>query len=653
MQHLEEVHGHRVQPVQLLDGDQYTTDTACTFNKFHEFPRTKRWRICEDYSLVPHEDVTNPAQPRPPDLGSFLQSWLWFGLLYTVVQNRDGPLLTYRDLVEPGGQNVTSKHLNDKLKEWRRFVVGEAKDDPDVARIRMIRVEIVLQIARSVMRKNCAVPDWESAYAEAPGQQIPQVDDYLALSLMVLGETLASTKISIMEEAGLRIPGWHSEDLDEGWGPSRAVCREMGRSKWCLRTVHILQSQLKGHATLMYCASLLYRDSTQMARHRDYIERHSSDEKKACTKDICMFKAEQEGQYRTQHAPTCRNQADCDRRGMLGPDMTAVMLILARASTSNEIPLVTIIRDAGAPTPITLDVTSFNPAIRDPKPYATLSHVWSDGWGNELSNKLHTCQLDYIYTMLERGNRRHRGDENGQTKFTFWMDTLVIPVHSRDQDLERVMNRDPVIKRVMQDRALAKRQRLANAKGQIRELKAEAIAQIHRVFSASEFTIVLDNGVSDMSPQDNKPCESAIRILASGWMKRLWTLQEAFLSERIYIPFRHPGHGNYQPIKELDGLFDNMNSSEHGHSGVVQATKRHLSEGLMNADRRSQIDQMRRRKGNHDQEPDVNKVLLGYSLIANAWRAARWRVSFVKDSTQSRAVANMGVICADHGQSSP
>jgi len=69
-------------------------------------------------------------------------------------------------------------------------------------------------------------------------------DEYLTLSLMVLGEALASTKTSIVEKAGLYVPGWYSEDIDGGWGPSHAVCRAMGRPafKWCSRAIYILQN---------------------------------------------------------------------------------------------------------------------------------------------------------------------------------------------------------------------------------------------------------------------------------------------------------------------------------------------------------------------------------------------------------------------------
>src|SRR4051794_21975013 len=100
MEHLQDIVGHSVQAVQLVANRDQFIPNQCTFNKFHEFPGTMNWRICENYTLTPHEDVTDARQPGPRHLGSFLQAWLWFGLIYTVVQDNNGPLLNDNDLIE-------------------------------------------------------------------------------------------------------------------------------------------------------------------------------------------------------------------------------------------------------------------------------------------------------------------------------------------------------------------------------------------------------------------------------------------------------------------------------------------------------------------------------------------------------------------------
>ncbi|KAK4452655.1 hypothetical protein QBC34DRAFT_398008 [Podospora aff. communis PSN243] len=627
MQHLQEIHGHSVKATPLLMKEDQYRRFGCTFQDFHAFPGRAGWRICSDFSL---KLDTTAADPNQPDLGlrepgPFLQTWLWLGLLYTVVQDKDGPMLNYEDdMVEVEDQQVTTKHLNEKLKAWRKSVLEEAKSDSASARIRMIRVEIVLQIARRVVHRNCAAVDWEPTEAETEegpddsnaAEVEPFVDDNLALSLMVLGETLTSAKASIMENADLHVPGWHSEDTDEGWGPSRAVY-ELMKTKWCPRQLHILRNQLKGHATLMYCAYLAYSESEQMNKHSDFNKQLAGKENKdkRCTKDRCMFKSEQAGSYITGPAPRSHVHRNCE---LQGPEMKPIIDILARSKHTGEIPLVTITAGGVGGRDIELGVRACKPDDKKKPIYATISHVWSDGWGNESSNKLYTCQLQFIYSMLKHGTKlwRDEADDSVQTKFSFWMDTLVIPVESEE------------VKKAIKDQE-------PPSSIKFKDLKKEAIAQIHRVFTASEFTIVVDNGLADMDSTGSKPCERAMRILASGWMKRLWTLQEAFLSQRLFVAFKDP-IGHYQPVQDLDDL---IQSGLNTDNGFVKATERHLCESLMDADRRDQIQQSGR-KARSGQANEINRVLAGYSLIANAWRAARWRTT-INPAHETLALATL------------
>jgi len=586
MQHLYDTHGPAVEPVFLvIRGDQYGS-SDCTFDKFHKFPTTIGWTLNDKYKLELHKSVSDPsfAESGLHELGPFLQAWLWFGLIYTVVQDDKGPLLRYDELVKARGKQVTTEKLNGQLQRWRESVHKQAETHPDLARIRIIRIELVLQVARRVILKNC-------------GKET-LVDDILALSLMVLGETLTSTKASIMETEDLDIPGWHGEDADEGWGPSRAVHEKMEKEGWCPRTLHILRGQLKGHATLMYCAYLAYRESGQMAEHNT----------KRCTKDECKVKSELMGtnEYKTKHlSRPPHNHHECN---MQGPDMAKIVDILANSEETGEIPLLTLTMPEGESGAIEIRVKNCNPKDRNAPIYATISHVWADGWGNEKLNKLNVCQLRFIFTMLQNATKlSSRLDDHGnllKTTIPFWMDTLVIPVKSDD---------------VTTGIRLHQRLSRENPQEVLSRLKKEAISQIHSVFTASEFTIVIDNDLSAMYANDDRPCESAMRILASGWMKRLWTLQEAFLSQRLYVAFGDHG-GTHQPVEDFDILID---ESLKGDNGVVSSTRRHLSESLMNADRSHRINQQRDPMA--IQQP-MDRLLTGYSLIANAWKAARWRV---------------------------
>ncbi|KAH8743056.1 hypothetical protein F5883DRAFT_594256 [Diaporthe sp. PMI_573] len=68
-------------------------------------------------------------------------------------------------------------------------------------------------------------------------------------------------------------------------------------------------------------------------------------------------------------------------------------------------------------------------------------------------------------------------------------------------------------------------------------IKKKAIGQIFQVFNQSKYTVVLDNGLHTMNVSRDKPTQTAMTILASSWMRRLWTLQEAFLSRQLHFAF--------------------------------------------------------------------------------------------------------------------
>jgi hypothetical protein len=87
----------------------------------------------------------------------------------------------------------------------------------------------------------------------------------------------------------------------------------------------------------------------------------------------------------------------------------------------------------------------------------------------------------------------------------FWIDTLAVPIHENDKEERRI-----------------------------------AVRQIHQVYTNARYTVVIDKGLGQMLPADSYE-GTAMRILASGWMRRLWTLQEAYLSRRLYFAFASPG----------------------------------------------------------------------------------------------------------------
>jgi len=220
--------------------------------------------------------------------------------------------------------------------------------------------------------------------------------------------------------------------------------------------------------------------------------------------------------------------------------------------------------------------------------FATISHVWSDGLGNEDHNQIPSCQLRFIASLLKKVSPSPTSSSNTSI-IPFWMDTLVIPVYNKKTDVAPCVD--------------------------FEELKKRAIRQIYHVFHNSNYSIVVDRGLLDIDASGT-PWKNVMKILASGWMRRLWTLQEAYLSKRLLIAFRQ-GEKSHNGMKDFDELVASVTKQGKGTltSSIAEMARLKLSHNLMGKER-------------DKRKLDENLLSSGGAiLVANTWRAARWRVS--------------------------
>ena len=240
MNHLPSNIGQSIQVQLRPSGDDF--DPANHNHNFHSYPAVAGWNYDErESTLVINKKFT--GVPIPFD--AFLQSWLFFGLIATVART-DQPFKA-TDFTEKGiGNYVHTKTLNEHLKKWKESELSKKDGLFD----RMIRAEAALVKARRVVLKYCSY-DTEK---ELPWSHPYFIDSEIALSLMVLGETLAAAKEKIVKQADLpHIRGWYG-DANEGWGTPRCIIKRMKDDKWCKRTVQTLRGQLRNHATSFLAA---------------------------------------------------------------------------------------------------------------------------------------------------------------------------------------------------------------------------------------------------------------------------------------------------------------------------------------------------------------------------------------------------------------
>jgi hypothetical protein len=163
----------------------------------------------------------------------------------------------------------------------------------------------------------------------------------------------------------------------------------------------------------------------------------------------------------------------------IGVNMAKVEAILK----DHCIPRVTLLQNGHSA--MTLDVV-------DSGPYVAVSHVWSHGLGNPRNNSLPRCQLQRL---------THYINGLGVPNLCLWIDTLCIPVSDRD-------------------------------------LRTKAILQLPQIFRGAHTALVLDAELYDIPQHGVSGMEIATRIFCCGWMRRLWTFQEAFVSNSSESPLR-------------------------------------------------------------------------------------------------------------------
>ena len=123
--------------------------------------------------------------------------------------------------------------------------------------------------------------------------------------------------------------------------------------------------------------------------------------------------------------------------------------------------------------------------------YVALSHVWADGLGNPTENALPRCQLRYLHDLVQHLDL-DTNVEGLQGDLLLWCDTLCCPVAPK-------------------------------------QAKDRALSYMRKTYEDGTHVLVLDTSLQRYNSDSLSPEEICARIIASGWMRRLWTLQEGWL----------------------------------------------------------------------------------------------------------------------------
>ena len=195
-----------------------------------------------------------------------------------------------------------------------------------------------------------------------------------------------------------------------------------------------------------------------------------------CNQHKCTAHQINLDEYKTRHFT-----ANCDCENW-ATDVSTVDSILK----DGRLPLLRI-RPRDPLADLTVEIVASEPSSR----YIALSHVWADGLGNPTENSLPRCQLRHLYDLLQHLDLNSTAEE-ARGHLLLWCDTLCCPVAPK-------------------------------------QAKDRALAYMRKTYEDATHVLVLDTSLQRYNSVSLSTEEICARIIASGWMSRLWTLQEGWL----------------------------------------------------------------------------------------------------------------------------
>lgn len=139
--------------------------------------------------------------------------------------------------------------------------------------------------------------------------------------------------------------------------------------------------------------------------------------------------------------------------------------------------------------------------------YCAISHVWADRLANGKHNNLPSCQFERISKIVPEkltyryGENRNKVTPEGRAENYIWMDSFCIPSDPRYQAL--------------------------------RDL---SIMRMSEIYEEAAGVLVLDADLM-AAPVISQNTELIAYVLFSGWMQRLWTLQEGAFNLHTFVAF--------------------------------------------------------------------------------------------------------------------
>lgn len=408
---------------------------------FKDFAVRRGWTLPQLSQVALAASTGNASESDKAPAAAFLQSWLYFGLLDSMLGRHVDPSTFVRPNAD-GKPILDTKRLPEVLSEWATQEPHEPKSS---VLCRAKSMNLTLSYAALMLRSFGSGP--RSILSHSLWLSIASLCDILTLAKLAIVGHRAGDSQELVKEA---IAGQHT-----GFGCDFV---SLGLFQhWCPYDVERLY-QTANPSTMYFAGHLA------PVRHND----HS-----ACSKSACS--APSSLPHSAQHqTPDCQ----CSEVKINGDQLSEIL-------QHDEFPIVSLTSSGDKIS------ASVQPAHQGP--YIAISHVWSDGLGNEAGNSLTMCQLARLSTLI----RQLKGDSN-DGNLRLWIDTLCVPFSGPD--------------------------------------RRKSIAMMAQIYRDAECVLALDSGLS--SAKGNvSPEELLVHIVNSRWASRLWTLQEGSFAKKLHFQF--------------------------------------------------------------------------------------------------------------------
>lgn len=472
MDHLPRPSGS-VEPLEFpyfeLSGWEHHDET---YSFWMQYPEYIGWKIELLQSRTP-DCIDEVLQGRSfLQLAVFLQSWLYFGLLTQYLER----VVEKEDFVKTsstGSLVLCTRSLLPSVREYAEHVRCRAEELGYYTLFDYKKRREMLSFVGEIL------PFLQGHGTNSDAQSL----SCIGVSTALLVETLGNATVEIWR----RVEGKQDTEVVPiehfpigGYGS--IIESKLEERGWCKSDI----------------VRMVRESSLSAICYASMIQKMSDVSHKDCPESACTAHNIPTGLYKPKHA-----YLECHCEGLGLPARSAEDIL----DLEETFPLISLwVNKEVDPPTRQFRAVAFRPGLK----YIALSHVWSDGLGDEVGNEILACQYDRIKQLLldltgsspqmEIKMEKDTGSNtSGSWSPYFWLDTICVP---RETKYRRV-----------------------------------ACARMSASYSNAEAVLVLDSELYKWSYSLGSDEEALIRISVGAWIKRVWTLSEGVLARRLVFKF--------------------------------------------------------------------------------------------------------------------